>query len=163
MHRVWPWPCLSFEPCDPVNIAVLCAAIESQCTTLYRPLIVTFALSSTVSDICNKVECQVLIFIPLLFSTIQTNQRHNSFCALLFYAVPLQPNLTLPWPVGTTARTQPIPTFRSTVCLETITSFCRIAVNRKYQCYFPYQLSSISPLSSKNSTANLKEKKEIPE
>ena len=36
-------------------IAYISAAIESPCTTLYRPLIVAFALSSTVSEIAGFI------------------------------------------------------------------------------------------------------------
>ena len=42
------------------------AAIERSCTTLYRPLIVTFALSSTVSGILPYAQSQ-LFHTSLLF------------------------------------------------------------------------------------------------
>jgi len=46
LRNQWPWISLRAH-----SRSCILAAIESQCTTLYRPLIVTFALSSTVSEI----------------------------------------------------------------------------------------------------------------
>jgi len=46
LRNQWPWISLRAH-----SRSYILAAIESQCTILYRPLIVTFALSSTVLEI----------------------------------------------------------------------------------------------------------------
>jgi len=59
----WPWISLTGH-----SRSYMLASIESQCTTLYRPLTVTFALSLTVSQILPFLYAHNQFFYnPLLF------------------------------------------------------------------------------------------------